>query len=286
MNIIEEFGNLSGLKLNKNKTEGIWLGRLKHTKDKYENITWTNEPIKSLGVYFGYNKTQCDQLNYEKQINKCKAIIKNWNQRNISLIGRITVFKSLILPNITFIGSCTIIPLSLDNYRPITLLNTDTKILAYTIAQRLKEVLPSIIHSDQKGYVKNRYIGFNIRQIQDAIDHSEKFNIEGAILFLDFTKAFDSLEWSFMTECLEKFGFKSSFIRWIRTMYTDIKGCILNNGWVSAPFKVFRGIRQGCPASALIFVLAVEIMAIKLRETKHIRGIEIKVNSITGNLKI
>ena len=164
--------------------------------------------------------------------------------------------------------------LSLDNYRPITLLNTDTKILAYTIAQRLKEVLPSIIHSDQKGYFKNRYIGFNIRQIQDVIDHSEKFNIEGAILFLDFTKAFDSLEWSFMTKCLEKFGFKSPFIRWIRTMYTDIKGCILNNGWVSAPFKVFRGIRQGCPASALIFVLAVEIMAIKLRETKHIRGIE------------
>jgi hypothetical protein len=44
MNIIQEFGNLSGLKLNKNKTEGIWQGRLKHTKDKYENITWTNEP--------------------------------------------------------------------------------------------------------------------------------------------------------------------------------------------------------------------------------------------------
>jgi hypothetical protein len=43
MNIIEEFGNLSGFKLNKNKTEGIWLGRLKHTKDKYENITWTNK---------------------------------------------------------------------------------------------------------------------------------------------------------------------------------------------------------------------------------------------------
>ena len=56
-------------------------------------------------------------------------------------------------------------------------------------------------------------------------------------------------------------------------MYTDIKGCILNNGWVSAPFRVFRGIRQGWLASALIFVLAVEIMAIKLRETKHIRRI-------------
>jgi hypothetical protein len=64
------------------------------------------------------------------------------------------------------------------------------------------------MHWDQKGYVKNRYIGFNIRQIQDIIDHSEKFNIEGAILFLDFTKTFDSLEWSFMTECLEQFGFR------------------------------------------------------------------------------
>jgi hypothetical protein len=63
-------------------------------------------------------------------------------------------------------------------------------------------VLPSIIHSDQKGYVKNRYIGFNIRQMQDVIDHLEKFNIEGAILFLDFTKAFDSLEW------LKKFIYK------------------------------------------------------------------------------
>jgi hypothetical protein len=50
MHIIEELCNLSGLKLNKNKTEGIWLGRLKHNKDKYANITWTNEPIKSLGV--------------------------------------------------------------------------------------------------------------------------------------------------------------------------------------------------------------------------------------------
>ena len=111
-------------------------------------------------------------------------------------------------------------------------------------------MLLSIIHSDQKVYVKNRYIGFNIRQIQDVIDHSKMFNIEGAILFLDFTKAFVSLEWSFVTFCLEKIGFNSSFIRWVRTMYIDIKGCILNNGWVSAPLMVFRGIRQGYPDSA------------------------------------
>ena len=85
-------------------------------------------------------------------------------------------------------------PLSLDNYRPITLLNVDTKLMAYALAQRLKLVLSKIIHSDQNGYIKNRYIGFNIRQIQDIIDYSEKFNIEGILLFIDFSKAFDSLE--------------------------------------------------------------------------------------------
>jgi hypothetical protein len=87
MNIIEEFGNISGLKLNKNKTEEIWLGKLKPTKDKYENIYWTNEPVKSLRVYFGCNKTQCDKLIYGKQINKCKAIIKNWKKK-IHIINR------------------------------------------------------------------------------------------------------------------------------------------------------------------------------------------------------
>ena len=101
-------------------------------------------------------------------------------------------------------------PLSLSNYRPITFLNTDTKLIADVLAQRFKKVLPLIISNDQNGYIKNRYIGFNIRQIQDIIDYSEHFNIEGAILCLDFSKAFDSVEWEFMFKSLERFGFQES----------------------------------------------------------------------------
>jgi hypothetical protein len=52
-------------------------------------------------------------------------------------------------------------PLSLSNYRPITLLNTNTKSIAYVLAQRFKKVLPLIISNDQNGYIKNRYIGFD-----------------------------------------------------------------------------------------------------------------------------
>ena len=177
-------------------------------------------------------------------------------------------------------------PLSLDNYRPITLLNVDTKLIAYTLAQRLKPVLSKIINSDQNGYVKNRYIGFNIRQIQDIIDYSETFNIDGALLFIDFSKAFDSLEWSFMYEALLKFGLPQSFIKWVKTLYNGIKGCILNNGWISETYSIFRGIRQGCPLSSIIFVIAVEILACRIRQDTGIKGFQIKLDSKTHSLKI
>ena len=108
LNIIEIFGNLSGLKLNRSKTEGIWLGRLKHCKDKFENITWTIDMGKYLGfilvmTYQNANKVILKN-NYKKQ-----EIINTWNKRNLIIRGKITVVKSLLLLNITYIASvCTI----------------------------------------------------------------------------------------------------------------------------------------------------------------------------------
>ena len=93
-------------------------------------------------------------------------------------------------------------PLQLKNYRPIPLLNIDTctKFLARALSKRLKNILPKIIHTDWKGFVKNCYIGLNIRKIQNIIDYSEKYNIDGATMYLYFSKEFDCLEWIFMTE--------------------------------------------------------------------------------------
>lgn len=134
--------------------------------------------------------------------------------------------------------------LNLDNYRPISLLNVDLKILSYVLAQRLKNLLPKIINEDQTGYVKNRFIGFNLRQIQDIIDYADLYKIEGAIIFIDFSKAFDSLEWDFMFGTLKHFRFNESFISWVKALYSDIQTCVMNNGWVSENFKNSRGIRQ------------------------------------------
>ena len=51
--------------INRNKTEGLWIGKLKHSKDKVENIKWTNKPIKSLGIYYGHDYIECEKLNWK-----------------------------------------------------------------------------------------------------------------------------------------------------------------------------------------------------------------------------
>ena len=148
------------------------------------------------------------------------------------------------------------------------------------MAQKFKKVLPLIISNDQNGY-----IGLNIRQIQDIIDYSEHFNIEGAILFLDFSKSFDSIEWEFMFS-LERFGFQESILSWIKTLYTNIKGCINNNVWILEPYTIERGIRQQYPLSALIFITVGEILANRIRKEKQIRGFEIKLSGSNHSIKI
>ena len=107
LNIIETFGTFSGLKLNKTKTEGIWIGRLKRSKDKIDNINFTDKPIKVLGVYFGLNKEECNKLNWESKMNKAKNLMKSWEKRHLSIMGKILIIKTLIIPQFTYIASVT-----------------------------------------------------------------------------------------------------------------------------------------------------------------------------------
>ena len=101
----------------------------------------------------------------------------------------------------------------LENWRPISLTNVDTKIASKVIATPIVKVLQEIIHSNQTGYVPGRYIGEAARSIVDIMDYTKTYDIPGLLLFVDFEKAFDSLEWNFMLECLEVFGFGPSLIR-------------------------------------------------------------------------
>ena len=117
----------------------------------------------------------------------------------------------------------------LENWRPISIVNVDAKNMPQVIASRIKSVLPYIIHDNQTGYVKDRFIGENIRSIFDILDFSVNENIIGLLLFTDFEKAFDSVEWNFLYESLEMFNFGADFLRWVKTFYNNIQSCIIQS---------------------------------------------------------
>ena len=103
----------------------------------------------------------------------------------------------------------------LKNWRPITLLNTDYKIASSALANRMKHVLPKIIHENQKGFLKGRFIGENTRLVYDILSTANTERLPGLMLLLDFEKAFDSLEWDFMIKVLKYFNFGERFQKWI-----------------------------------------------------------------------
>ena len=88
--------------------------------------------------------------------------------------------------------------LFLQNWRPISLLNVNYKILPKVISKRIKNVLPSIIHENQSGFVPGRKIEQAINIIQDIMNYTEHKKLSGFLLFIDFEQAFDSNEWEFM----------------------------------------------------------------------------------------
>ena len=129
----------------------------------------------------------------------------------------------------------------LKNWRPISLLNTDYKILTGILARRLKLILPSIIGQTQKGFLKERFIGENTRLVYDIMDYLNSNNMAGMLLLVDFEKAFDTLEWSYIKAVLNKYNFGNTFTRWFDIIYKNSNSCVINNGKISESFELKAG---------------------------------------------
>lgn len=165
----------------------------------------------------------------------------------------------------------------LANWRPITLLNTDYKIITKILTGRLKPILPNIIHSDQRGFIKDRNIEESIRLLSDVIEYTDKENKGGAIIFLDQQKAFDRVEWGWLETCLDKFGFGKNMIEWIQMTYKYSKSCVLTNGYLSKFFSLSRSVKQGCPIAPLLYIIQAEALACSIRNSNSIIGINLPV---------
>uniref|UniRef100_A0A669DIK2 Reverse transcriptase domain-containing protein n=1 Tax=Oreochromis niloticus TaxID=8128 RepID=A0A669DIK2_ORENI len=165
-------------------------------------------------------------------------------------------------------------PTYIDNWRPICLLNNDYKILAQIFAKRLKAVLNDITDETQSGFMANRHISNNIRLVFDLIDYADLCRDDSFILFVDFCKAFDTIEHGFIFQALDKFGFGSYFQNAIKTMYKNVNCSIKLQAGTSPRFNLNRSIRQGCPISPYLFLICAQLLSDYIKRSP-LKGITI-----------
>ena len=164
---------------------------------------------------------------------------------------------------------------SMKNLRPISLLNTVYKLVSSCIAEQIKSVLPIFISNDQTGFIPGIYIGENTRLIYDILHFTEKQDIPGIPLLIDFEKTFDSISWMFIESVLDFFNFGFSIKQWVKIFITNITSAVTQNCCLSDFFTIQRGCRQVNPVSPYIFLLCAEILGILIRRNKDIKGIAI-----------
>ena len=162
-----------------------------------------------------------------------------------------------------------------ENWRPLTMMNLDYKIYAKCISRRLQKIIGKLVHFDQTCSVPGRKIQDSILHVLNVIAFAEEHNLEAMILSIDHESAFDTVEWSFMFQTLEAMNFGPTFINFIKAIYREGNTCssVVVNGFLSEPFKVHRGLRQGCPLSPLLYVILMEVSAHYMRKTGELQGI-------------
>ena len=110
--LLDQFSNLSGLKINRSKTEGLWLGRWKSRlgKDDPFGISWPKEYVTALGITFPYNANVGIKLNFEEKLAKLKKVLNIWCKRHLTILGRIAIVKSLAIAKLVYYCSVLNVP--------------------------------------------------------------------------------------------------------------------------------------------------------------------------------
>ena len=160
--------------------------------------------------------------------------------------------------------------------RPLTLLNLDYKIIAKLLATRMKSVLPSIIGSQQTGFMEGRNISENIRKTLDILAYARNKRKRWLVLTIDFEKCFDRISYSGIFGALKYFNFGPAFTRWCKLFFTKFSIRTQNNGYISDSFFKSRSINQGCPVSPYLFLLCSEIMTHELYNHDKIHGVQVE----------
>ena len=157
------------------------------------------------------------------------------------------------------------------NLRPITLSNTDHKLITKTYAKKLTHLMSEVIGNEQTAYIPGRLINDNVRSLLATIDLANVDDtVDGVILSLDAKKAFDSVDHRYIRRCLKAFGL-DCFVHIFDTLYTDLSSKIILNGKVVDGYSILKGVKQGDALSCILFIICMEPL---IRNIKHNNEVE------------
>ncbi|KAJ8391034.1 hypothetical protein AAFF_G00096550 [Aldrovandia affinis] len=163
----------------------------------------------------------------------------------------------------------------LGNWRPLTLLTTDYKVLAKVATARLRRVMGGLVSQDQTCGVPGRSCSWNLILLRDVLDWVDERNLPLALVSIDQEKAFDRVQHGFLFGVLGRMGFGPRFIGWVRTLYAGAYSCVQVNGFLSGAVEQAGGVRQGCPLSPLLYVLFMEPFAELVRRDPGVDGVRL-----------
>ena len=170
--------------------------------------------------------------------------------------------------------------LEIENFRPISLLNVDYKVLTKCLSNRLQKVLYQVIDFEQNGFIKNRNIANATLSISEVINYCWDRELACGLLALDMKKAFDMVDREYLIKVLEHMNFGKQFIGYIKCIFKGNYSTIITNGVRELSFGISRGVRQGDGVSALLFIIALQPLMNAIKRDERFQGIKIGDNSL------
>uniref|UniRef100_A0A803QQM3 Reverse transcriptase domain-containing protein n=1 Tax=Cannabis sativa TaxID=3483 RepID=A0A803QQM3_CANSA len=169
------------------------------------------------------------------------------------------------------------------DYRPISLITSVYKIIAKTLATRLRGVLGETISETQSAFVEGRQILDSVLMANEAVEDYRSRGKKGIVLKIDFEKAYDRVDWGFLDLVMRKKGFGERWTKWIRGCVSTTSFSIFINGRVRGKFNGSRGLRQVDPLSPFLFTLIADVlgrMVDKAIDTESLSGFQIGKDDI------